>query len=292
MKIQKSFDVSNETGTLYIVGTPIGNLQDFSPRAQEILSSVDLIAAEDTRHTKKLLSAFQFSTLLTSYHEHNEQSKSQYLIQQLLEGKSVALVTDAGMPGISDPGEVIIRMAVDEGITVVPIPGPNAALTALVASGITPQPFLFLGFFPRDKKERIKELEKWSKIPTTLISYEAPHRITDLLRDALQTWGDRQVAIARELTKKHEEWLRGSISECLTYITENGTRGEYVCIFAGADESLIKQEEDAHAWWFKLKVVEHVDHYRDQGLSTKDAILQTSKDRNVGKREIYNLYHA
>lgn len=292
MKIQKSFDVSKETGTLYVVGTPIGNLQDFSPRAQEILSSVDLIAAEDTRHTKKLLSAFQFSTPLTSYHEHNEQSKSQYLIQQLLEGKSIALVSDAGMPGISDPGEIIIHMAVDEGITVVPIPGPNAAITALVASGIVPQPFLFLGFFPREKKERKRELEKWASIPVTLISYEAPHRITDLLRDALQVWGDRRVAIARELTKKHEEWLRGTISECLTYIKENGARGEYVCIFEGADESLIQQEKETHAWWSELEVTEHVDYYRVQGLSTKDAILQTSKDRNVGKREIYNLYHS
>ncbi|SDY95672.1 16S rRNA (cytidine(1402)-2'-O)-methyltransferase [Thermoactinomyces sp. DSM 45892] len=290
MKVQKSFDQSSKIGILYVVGTPIGNLQDFSPRAREILANVDLIAAEDTRHTKKLLSAFQFSTPLTSYHEHNEQSKGKFLIQQLLEGKSVALVSDAGMPGISDPGEVVIREAVQEGITVVPIPGPSAALTALVASGLVPQPFLFLGFFPREKKDRRKELKKWATMPVTLICYEAPHRLVDLLSDAMDAFGDRQVAIARELTKKHEEWLRGSLSECLSYIKENGVRGEYVCIFEGTDPSEWNQESPA--WWSGLEVMEHVEHYLRQGMSTKDAILQTSKDRGVGKREIYNLYHT
>jgi 16S rRNA (cytidine1402-2'-O)-methyltransferase len=288
LKIQKSFE--NNKGILYVVGTPIGNLQDLSPRAGEILRQVDIIAAEDTRHTRKLLSHFQFSTPLISYHEHNEQTRGKELIERLMKGEAIALVSDAGMPAISDPGEELVRQAVEHGIPVVPIPGPNAALSALVASGLPAQPFLFLGFLPRTPKARKEELKRWAQVPATLLCYESPHRLLSMLQDVLAVLGNRRVAISRELTKKHEEWIRGRLEDCIRYIAEAGARGEYTVVIEGATEKE-ERETTAENWWETLSVIEHVDTYIQQGKTKKEAIQQTAKDRSLPKREVYNAYH-
>ncbi|MGA8942163.1 MAG: 16S rRNA (cytidine(1402)-2'-O)-methyltransferase [Thermoactinomyces sp.] len=292
MKKQKSFVNKRQEGILYVVGTPIGNLQDFSPRAKEILSEADLIAAEDTRHTLKLLNAFGIRTSLISYHEHNQKAREPELIERLKDGLSIALVSDAGMPGISDPGEALVKKATDEGIPVVPVPGPNAALAALVASGLPAQPFVFLGFLPREKKERKKELERWRVVPATLIFYEAPHRLTDMLEDLLEVLGDRRVAVCRELTKKHEEWLRGNLSECLEYLKEHKGRGEFTIVIEGADPAAsISGEKETGTDWSSLSIRQHVDQYMEQGLNKKEAIFQAARDRSLPKREVYNAYH-
>mgnify|MGYP001255158515 CR=1 FL=1 len=283
MKVQKSSRQTN--GTLYLVATPIGNLQDFSPRACEVLKRVDLIACEDTRNTRKLLTHFQISTPMISYHEHNERKQSQSLIKRLQNGESVALVSDAGMPNISDPGGVMVEEALCNEIPVVPIPGANAALTALVASGMPTQPYLFLGFLPRISSKRKRELEKWRTVTATLLIYESPHRLIDLLTEMLEIWGDRRIAIVRELTKKYEEWIRGSIRECLTYIRTEGTRGEYTLVVEGASEV-----EQSH-WWKTKTLVEHVHHYIQNGWMKKEAISQVAKDRQLPKREVYQAYH-
>lgn len=284
--MQRSFDKETELGTLFVVATPIGNLNDFTNRAQMCLEQVDCIAAEDTRQTRKLLSHFQISTPLLSYHEHNRQSKDRVLISKLRDGESIALVSDAGLPSISDHGETIVKKAIEEGIAVVPVPGANAALSALVASGISPQPFLFIGFLPRNSKLRKKELKRWKSIPCTLICYESPHRIQSMLQDLIEILGDRQVAIARELTKKHEEWIRGSSQECLAYLEEVGTRGEYTLVIEG-----VSFEAEQEQPWSNLSIVEHVDQLRLAGHMKREAIKQVAKERELAKREVYNLYH-
>ncbi|WP_124726297.1 16S rRNA (cytidine(1402)-2'-O)-methyltransferase [Staphylospora marina] len=290
MKLQKSTE--QDRGVLYVVGTPIGNLKDMSTRAVEVLKTADLIAAEDTRHTRKLLSHFQFSTPLVSYHEHNRSKRGPEIIEALKSGKQVALVSDAGMPGISDPGEDLVRLAVEEGIPVVPVPGPNAALAALVASGLPAVPFLFLGFLPRGPKERRRELERWKRCPATLILYEAPHRLAETLQDLTEVLGDRRAAICRELTKKHEEWLRGTLSECLAAVQEGGARGEYTLVVEGAgDEEGDDASDSGETGWTQLSVKEHVDLYIGRGLSKKEAIARAAKDRDVSKRDVYNEYH-
>lgn len=282
MKIQKS---NQTTGVLYLVATPIGNLQDFSPRARQILSEVDLIASEDTRNTRKLLTHFQIATPMISYHEHNEKKQSPSIIQRLRQGESIALVSDAGMPVLSDPGEVIVEAALSHEIPVVPIPGANAALSALVASGLPTQPHLFLGFLPRTSSKRKKELEKWKTVPATLILYESPHRLVDLLEEMLAIWGDRSIAIARELTKKYEEWIRGTIRECVDYVRTEGTRGEYTLVVEGASDV------EANQWWKTYSIVEHVQHYIQNGWMKKEAIAQVAADRQLPKREVYQAYH-
>jgi 16S rRNA (cytidine1402-2'-O)-methyltransferase len=288
MRIQKSF--AQTKGVLYVVGTPIGNLQDFSPRAKEILQEVDLIAAEDTRHTRKLLTHFQLSTPLISFHEHNQQSRAPELVERLRKGESIALVSDAGMPGISDPGEVLIQQAVEAGIPVIPVPGPNAAISALVASGLKTDHFVFVGFLPRQQKQRKEELRKWGGIPATLVLYEAPHRLQDLLEDVKEVLGNRRIAVVRELTKMHEEWLRGTVEEVLLHVKEMGTRGEYTVVIEGV-EDWSALEEGASQWWSDLTVLEHVEHYLAQGYSKKEAIQKTSQDRGESRREIYQIYH-
>lgn len=293
LQVQKSFETKDDSsfGKLYVVGTPIGNLEDLSPRAIEVLRSVDVIAAEDTRHTRKLLQVYQFHTPLWSYHEHNQRTKGEEILSALEKGKNVALVSDAGLPGISDPGEDLVRKATERGFSVVPIPGPNAGLTGLVASGLPTQPFLFLGFLPRHSKERKQALEKWRYLSATLICYEAPHRLESMLTDVYNVMGDRKVAICRELTKKHEEWLRGRLSDCLNYIRKHGVRGEYTVIISGnygEDDTLMDQTS---IWWESLSVVEHVHTYIDQGISKKEAIQLAAKDRKVPKREVYQLFH-
>jgi 16S rRNA (cytidine1402-2'-O)-methyltransferase len=286
LKIQKSFE--QEGGILYIVATPIGNLQDFSARAIAILQKVDLIAAEDTRHTRKLCTFFGIQTPFICYHEHNRQMQGSVLIEKLQQGESIALVSDAGVPAISDPGEDLVREAVHKGIPVVPIPGPNAALAALVASGLSTQPFLFLGFLPRNAKARKQELTRWRPLSATLLCYEAPHRLVAMLEDVQEVLGDRDVAVCRELTKKHEEWLRGTISELIKYIAERGTRGEYTVVIAGTDGEVEKKEQH---WWAELSLSEHVEHYMEQAMDKKEAIQQTAKDRGLSRREVYNRYH-
>ncbi len=287
MKRQKSFAKDDISGVLYVVGTPIGNLTEMSPRALACLQEVDLIAAEDTRHTRKLLTHFQFSTPLTSYHEHNQITKSKEIIAQLLEGKSVALVSDAGMPAISDPGEVLVREAIADGIDVVPVSGPNAALNALVASGLAPQPFTFIGFLPRQKKERKKELACWATTPATLLFYEAPHRIKSMLADSLDVLGNRQIVVVRELTKKHEEWLRGTIEEVLAFFETIDPRGEYTIVIEGGAQG---ESEQTDMWWESMTIIDHVEHYIAEGIDKKTAIKQVAKDRDMPKREVYNEY--
>lgn len=290
MKVQKSFDLEeHHTGVLYVVGTPIGNLDDLSPRVKATLESVDIIAAEDTRHTRKILSHFNVTAKLVSYHQHNLVPKGKELIALLRQKKSIALVSDAGLPGVSDPGEELIREAVAHEIPVVPIPGPNAALTALVASGIPPQPFLFLGFLPRQKRQRTQELQRWSHIPATLIFYEAPHRLISMLQDVYEILGDRYIVLARELTKKHEEWGRGKVSECLKWLSIHPPRGEYTIVVSGAEP--IEENETEQAWWSPLSVEEHVDWYIHRGKDKKAAIAAVAADRSKPRREIYNLYH-
>lgn len=287
MWIQKSFN--QEKGILYVVGTPIGNLGDVSERVQEVLAQVDVIAAEDTRHTRKLLNYLGISTPTVSYHEHNEQQRGTALIERLFAGENIALVSDAGLPAISDPGHIVVQMATDQEISVVPIPGPNAALSALTCSGLSTHPFLFLGFLPREKKERRKVLENWKYFSETVIFYESPHRLEKVLADLLEIWGNRKVAIARELTKKHEEWIRGELVDAVEYLKENGTRGEYTLIVEGSSE---KPETTQNDWWQELSPKDHVDIYIEKGLSKKEAILQVAKDREVPKREIYQIYHG
>jgi 16S rRNA (cytidine1402-2'-O)-methyltransferase len=289
MNRQKSFANDLQAiGKLYVVGTPIGNLNEMSPRAIDTLKEVDLIAAEDTRHTRKLLSYFSFSTALTSFHEHNQETKKAEIVEQILTGKSVAVVSDAGMPAISDPGEVLVEAALQAGISVIPVSGPNAALNALVASGIAAQPFTFIGFLPRQKKERKKEMEKWAAFPTTLIFYEAPHRVKQMLQDSLAILGNRKIVVARELTKKHEEWLRGTIEEVLDYVEQKEALGEYCIVIEGAPQEAYSQKAN---WWDMLSMVQHVDHYIEDGLDKKTAIRQVANDRGVPKREVYQVYH-
>lgn len=285
MRVQKSF--AQEGGILYIVGTPIGNLGDMSSRAEEILRQVELIAAEDTRHTGKLLKHFNIPTRMSSYHKYNQHSRGKELIERLVNGESIAIVSDAGMPTISDPGEGLVKEALEKGLPVVPIPGPNAALSSLVASGLPTQPFLFIGFLPRVRKLRIRELERWAGTPATLLFYEAPHRLLDTLKDMHEILGERNVAIARELTKKHEEWLRGLLSECIKYTQTAEIRGEYTIVIEGASGD----EKVADSWWEGYTLVEHVNLYIEKGMDKKEAILLVAKDRDLPKREVYNAYH-
>ncbi|MCU9615303.1 16S rRNA (cytidine(1402)-2'-O)-methyltransferase [Caldibacillus lycopersici] len=286
MKLQKSF--LNDNGILYLVPTPIGNLEDMTFRAIRILKEADIIAAEDTRNTKRLLNYFEITTSMTSYHEHNKEISGRQLIQMLQEGKTIALVSDAGMPAISDPGYELVAEAIKEGINVISLPGANAALTAITASGIAPQPFYFYGFLPRKKKEKESELESLKYIKATMIFYEAPHRIKETVLSLFEVFGNRNVVLGRELTKKFEEYIRGTLSEVLEWLKEGEIRGEFCIVIEGTKEENIFEQQ---VWWENLNVVEHVDHYIKQGMQTKDAIKTTAKDRGVGKREVYQIYH-
>ncbi|SFS87155.1 16S rRNA (cytidine1402-2'-O)-methyltransferase [Marininema halotolerans] len=291
MQRQKSFE--EDGGALYIVGTPIGNLGDASERVRETLAMVDFVACEDTRHTKKLFSHWGFSKPTVSYHEHNRHRRGLELVNRMVQGERIALVSDAGMPGLSDPGSDLVKEAVDQGVPVIPIPGPNAAFTAVVASGIPPQPCLFIGFLPRQSKERKKELTKWEEVPATLLFYESPHRIKETLADMVKVLGDRDATIARELTKKHEEWLRGTLTECVQWFEEETPRGEMTVIVAGKTMQLDTDEKAAEPeeWWRALTPIEHVEWYIRRGKSKKEAIQETALSRSLPKREVYNAYH-
>ncbi|WP_174734803.1 16S rRNA (cytidine(1402)-2'-O)-methyltransferase [Mesobacillus harenae] len=287
---QKSFNNEQEKGILYLVPTPIGNLEDMSFRAIRILKEADLIAAEDTRNTKKLCNYFEIETHVTSYHEHNKQVKGEKIIERVKEGAKVALVSDAGMPTISDPGYELVVEALAEELTVVPLPGANAALTALVASGIETQPFYFYGFLNRQKKTKKKELEELSKQTATLIFYESPHRLRETLQVMNDILGNRQIVLCRELTKRYEEFIRGTITEAIQWAESDQIKGEFCLIVKGSIQSAEDSSEEQ--WWTDLEMKEHVNFYiKEKDMNSKDAIKQAAKDRGLNKRDIYHAYH-
>ncbi|MBS2967251.1 16S rRNA (cytidine(1402)-2'-O)-methyltransferase [Metabacillus sp. KIGAM252] len=289
MRTQQSFKENTDTGILYLVPTPIGNLEDMTYRAIRILKEADLIAAEDTRQSKKLCNHFEIDTPLTSYHEHNKESSGYKIIDYLKEGITIALVSDAGMPTISDPGSELVEAALEENLTVVPLPGANAALTALIASGLTPQPFFFYGFLNRQKKEKKKELELLKPRQETIIFYESPHRLKDTLTIMEEILGNRKVVLSRELTKKFEEFVRGTLSEANEWAIANEIRGEFCLILEGASSEDAEAEEDL--WWNGLSIITHIEHYIEKGISSKEAIKTVALDRGLPKREVYNEYH-
>ena len=277
------------SGTLYLCATPIGNLGDVSARCIEILKSVDTVAAEDTRRTVQLLNYFEISKPLTSYHEHNKREKGEYLIGLLKDGKDIALVSDAGTPAISDPGVDMVRLCIENDITVTSVPGPVAAVNALILSGISPRRFAFEGFLSVNKRHRTEHLESLKNDTHTLIFYEAPHKLRDTLKDMCRVFGgERRIALARELTKIHEEILRMTISEAVEYYSETNPRGEYVLIVAGADKDSAEPE---NSWWSGLDIKSHVEEYINRGMDSKEAVKTAAKDRNIPKREAYNEYH-
>ena len=267
-------------GTLYIVATPIGNLEDITLRALKILKEVDVIAAEDTRQTLKLLNYFEISKPLISYHRHNEDIKSNILIEKLNNGENIALVSDAGTPGICDPGEEVIKKAIEENINVVPIPGACAMINALIASGIDTKEFCFLGFLPLNKKLRKEKLEEINNSNKTIILYEAPHKMKNTLEDLSKILEDRKVVLARELTKIHEEFLRESFSNLLEKV--DNLKGEMILIIEGR-----KQKQNTNNNLSELTLQEHYTYYEKKGLEKKEIIKRIAKDRNVNKNEIY-----
>lgn len=287
-QVQKSFDNINEgTGTLYLVGTPIGNLEDITYRAVNTLKSVDIIAAEDTRQTRKLLTHFEISPeLLFSYHEHNKDASGPELIRYIIEGKNLALVSDAGLPAISDPGADLVKLAIEAQIPVVTVPGANAALSALIASGLSTERFTFAGFLPREKKDMIPALTSLGASRSTLMFYESPHRVQKTLAVMLEALGNRRVVLARELTKRHEEYARGSIEECIQWLEEHPPLGEYCIIVEGMSPE--EEKDRQNQWWQQLSLKEHVEHYEDEGLNRKDAMKRTAADRELSKRDVYN----
>lgn len=277
--------MTNSKGTLYLCATPIGNLEDMTFRAVRILKEVDVIAAEDTRNSVKLLNHFDIHTPMTSYHEFNKIDKGQYLVKRLLEGENIALITDAGMPGISDPGEELVRMCRDAGVPVTAVPGACACVTALVISGRPTRRFCFEAFLPTDKKERRAVLEELKTETRTSIIYEAPHRLVKTLQELLNELGDRNITVCKELTKKHETGFETTLKEAVSYYEQNEPRGEYVLVLEGCSRQQMEQEaQDA---WKEMSLGDHMKLYEEQGMNRKDAMKQVAKDRGVGKREIY-----
>ncbi len=268
-----------EKGTLYICPTPIGNLEDITLRTLKVLEEVDIIAAEDTRHTIKLLNHYNIKKPLTSYHEHNKREKGVELVEKLNMGETIALVSDAGMPGISDPGEELIALAIEEDIRVIALPGPTASVTALILSGLPTGKFVFEGFLPSKKKDRIRELEKLKKEERTFILYESPHRLLDLLKSILDVLGNRKVSISRELTKVYEETFRGTILEAIERFESQGVKGEFVLIIEGS-----KIEEEPI---LDITIEDHIRKYIEEGLTKKDAIKKVAEERNLPKNRVY-----
>ena len=273
------------TGTLYLCATPIGNLENITFRVLRTLREADLIAAEDTRNSIKLLNHFEIKTKMTSYHEYNKIDKAIYLVGQLKEGKNIALITDAGTPGISDPGEELVKMCYQEDIPVTSLPGACACITALTMSGHATRRFAFEAFLPYDKKDRAAVLEELKKETRTIVLYEAPHRLKKTLQELLETLGDRDITICKELTKRHENKLRGTLQEVLDYYKENDPRGEYVLILAGKPEEERKEEEQKK--WESMTIGAHMAIYEDQGMDRKSAMKWVAKDRGIPKREVY-----
>lgn len=275
-------------GKLYLVATPIGNLEDITYRAVRMLKEADVIAAEDTRQTRKLLSHYGIGGTLVSYHEHNKRTSGPALIERLLEGQSVALVSDAGLPGISDPGEDLVRLAIEAGIAVVPVPGASASLSALIVSGLPSTPFRFAGFLPRERNRLSEALEALRQAEETIIVYESPHRLAATLAAMRRTLGNRRIVLARELTKKHEELLRGTLDEALSHLAEHPPRGEYVLVVEGHTGEEGEGAENPDAWWSPLELEEHVRHYEEKlGLPRKAAMKRAAEDRGLSRRDVY-----
>lgn len=275
-------------GKLYLCATPIGNLGDITYRCVETLKSVDLIAAEDTRRTLGLLNHLDIEKPLTSYFEHNKKEKGEYLISEMKKGKNIALVSDAGTPAVSDPGEDLVKMCIEAEIDVVPVPGAVAGINALISSGFSTQRFTFEGFLTVNKRGRTEHLKSLSQEQRTMIFYEAPHKLLSTLRDMLEILGDRRIALCREITKIHEEFVRTTISDAINRYEETPPRGEFVIVIEGKKSEDIEAEREAI--WQKMSVAEHVEMYINQGIDEKEALKKTAKDRGVSKRDIYNEY--
>ena len=275
------------SGKLYLCATPIGNLEDITLRVLRVLKEVDLIAAEDTRNSIKLLNHFDIKTPMTSYHEYNKIEKAYTLIGKMQEGMNIALITDAGTPGISDPGEELARMCLDAGIEVTSLPGPAACITALTLSGLSTRRFAFEAFLPMDKKERKEVLQELVDETRTIIIYEAPHKLVKTLKDLRETLGNRRITLCRELTKKHETAFRTTIEELLSCYENEKPLGECVLVIEGKSRKELKEAEAAS--WETVPVEEHMKIYENQGMSRKDAMKQVAKDRGVSKREIYQM---
>lgn len=272
-------------GKLYLCATPIGNLEDITYRVLRTLKEVDLIAAEDTRNSIKLLNHFEIKTPMTSYHEYNKIEKAYQLIDKLREGKNIALITDAGTPGISDPGEELVRICYEEGMEVTSLPGPAACITALTMSGLPTRRFAFEAFLPRDKKERADVLKQLANETRTMIIYEAPHHLVKTLEELYDTLGNRNIAICRELTKRYEEKMLMTLSESLDYYTEKEPRGEYVLILEGKTFEEIRKEEQKN--WESMSLEEHMAVYEQQGILRKEAMKLVAKDRGISRRDVY-----
>ncbi|WFR57463.1 16S rRNA (cytidine(1402)-2'-O)-methyltransferase [Anaerocolumna sp. AGMB13025] len=274
-------------GKLYLCATPIGNLEDITFRVIRTLKEVDLIAAEDTRHSIKLLNHFEISTPMTSYHEFNKIEKGRHLVEQLKAGLNIALITDAGTPGISDPGEELVKMAYEAGIEVTSLPGPAACITALTLSGLSTRRFVFEAFLPADKKEKQKVLKELQNETRTIIIYEAPHRLVKTLTELLEALGERQITLVRELTKKYETAFRTTLSGAITRYKEEEPKGECVIVIEGRHPEDI--EKESREQWMSLTVQEHMDIYLNKAMDKKEAMKAVAADRGVTKREIYQI---
>ncbi|MBR4084986.1 MAG: 16S rRNA (cytidine(1402)-2'-O)-methyltransferase [Lachnospiraceae bacterium] len=277
-------------GKLYLCATPIGNLGDMTPRVVETLNIVDVIAAEDTRNSIKLLNHFDIHTPMTSYHEYNKVEKAYQLIGQMQNGQNIALITDAGTPAISDPGEVLVKMCHEQGITVTSLPGPAACITALTLSGLSTRRFCFEGFLPADKKEKAAVLKELQNESRTMILYEAPHHLVRTLEELYEALGERKITLCRELTKKFETIFPTTLEQALEYYKTEEPRGEYVLVLEG--KSLEEKRQEEISSWENMSIEEHMAYYEKQGMDEKSAMKQVAKDRGVGKREIYQHLHV
>ena len=273
------------SGSLYLCATPIGNLEDITYRCVRILNEVDLIAAEDTRRTLGLLNHLGIEKPLISYYEHNKAEKGPYLVQKLKDGVNIALVSDAGTPAICDPGEDLVKLCIEAGINVVPIPGPVAAINALIGSGLSTIKFVFEGFISTNRKNRIELFERLKSETRTMIFYEAPHKLQSTLEDMLKFWGNRKITLCHELTKIHEEFIRLNLSDAVNYYKDTLPKGEFVLIVEGKSEEELAEEEKAS--WESMSIEEHFNYHIAQGLGEKDAIKQVAKDRGLRKQDVY-----
>ena len=274
-----------ETGKLYLCPTPIGNLEDITYRTLETLKNVDVIAAEDTRHSLRLLNYFEIKKPLTSYHEHNKMEKGKVLIEKILNGENIALVTDAGMPAISDPGEDLVKLAIENHIEIVALPGPTAFVLALVLSGFSTRRFIYEGFLSQNKKNRREELEKFILETRTVILYESPHRLKELLKDISKVLGNRNLSISRELTKKYEEIIRGTTEQAIERFTQEDPRGEFIVVLEGVSEDIVEAEHEEE--WTDLSIKEHLNKCISDGMNKKEAIKLVSKQRKLHKNLVY-----
>lgn len=274
------------SGILYLCATPIGNLEDMTYRVIRTLKEVDLIAAEDTRNSIKLLNHFDIKTPMTSYHEYNKIEKGKKLVEKLLQGVNIALITDAGTPGISDPGEELVKMCYEAGVEVTSLPGAAACITALTLSGLSTRRFAFEAFLPMDKKERQSVLKELQMETRTIVLYEAPHRLLKTLKELLNTVGNRKITICRELTKKHETAFATTLEDAVAYYEKTEPKGECVLVLEGKSRQEIREEEVEK--WEEMSIPEHMDYYMDQGIDKKEAMKKVAKDRGIGKRDVYS----